>query len=123
MTYDAPITYVPAGNAVDAGVAVAAGVGVGAGVGVVDDVRVSDTGLEDIGILARETDGTAPMYLPVRVSCRVQPEPDEFINQVSVPWPMPTTPPPSVRHAPLLKLQMAKAPPEGTNSNCCQGFG
>ena len=86
MTYDAPIIYAPAGNAVDAGVAVAAGVGVGAGVGMVDDERVSDTGLEDIGILARETDGTAPMYLPVRVSCRVQLPPDAgSMAQESVP--------------------------------------
>jgi hypothetical protein len=74
-------------------------------------------------MLARETDGTAPMYLPVRVSCRVQPEPDEFTSQVSVPWPMSTTLPPSVRHAPLLTLQMVKAPPEAASLNCCQGFG
>jgi hypothetical protein len=106
-----------------AGVGVGAGVGGGAGVGVVEDMRFSDTGLEDIGVLARETDGTAPMYLPVRVSCRVQPEPDEVTSQVSVPWPISTTLPPSVRHAPLTTLQMAKAPPEGTNLNCCQGFG
>ena len=45
-----------------AGVGLGARVGVGAGVGVVEEIRVSDTGLEDIGILARETDGTAPMY-------------------------------------------------------------
>jgi hypothetical protein len=62
MTYDTPITYVPAGNAMGAGVGLGTRVGVGAGVGVVEEIRVSDTGLEDIGILARETDGTAPMY-------------------------------------------------------------
>jgi hypothetical protein len=70
---------------VGAGVGVG-GVGVGAGVGVVEDMRVSDTGLEDIGILARETDGTAPIYLPVRVSCRVHPAPGaRSMAQESVP--------------------------------------
>jgi hypothetical protein len=67
-------------------VGVGTGVGVGAGVGVVEDMRVSDTRLENIGILARETDGTAPMYLPVRVSCRVQLPPDAgSMAQVSAP--------------------------------------
>jgi hypothetical protein len=72
--------------AVGCGVEVGAEVGLGDGVGVVEDKRVSDTGLEDIGILARETDGTAPIYLPVRVSCRVQLPPDAgSMVQESVP--------------------------------------
>jgi hypothetical protein len=73
----------PAGVRFD--VWVGAGVGVGGGVGVVEDMRVSDTGLEDIGILARETDGTAPIYLPVRVSCRVHPPGARSMAQESVP--------------------------------------
>lgn len=101
------------------------GCSLGASLGSVDQPgpRLILTGVIDIGMLPRETDGTAPMYFPVRVFCSVQPEPDDVTIQLSVPWPMSTTLLPSVRHAPLSTLQMVKAPPETANLNCCQGFG
>jgi hypothetical protein len=52
------------------------------------------------------------MYIPVRVFLTVQPEPDAVISHVSVPWPISTSLPPSVKHAPSGTLQIVKLLPE-----------
>jgi hypothetical protein len=68
------------------------------------------------------TEGMAPINIPVLVFLSVQPEPEAVISQVSVPCPMSTSLPPSVRHAPSGTLQMVKSLPEAANLNSWLGF-
>src|ERR1700735_4119285 len=83
---------------------------------------VKVTAAEDMGMLPRETEGIAPMYIPVRVFFTVQPEPDAVISHVSVPWPISRSVPPSVKHAPSGTLQIVKLLPEAANLNSCDGL-
>jgi hypothetical protein len=78
--------------------------------------------LDAIGTSPRETSGITPMYLPVRVSRIDQPAPSCATAQVSVPCPISTAPPPSVRQALLATSQIVNLEPEGAKVNCCDGF-
>jgi hypothetical protein len=78
--------------------------------------------VDDIGTSPRETSGMTPIYLPVRVSWIDQPAPSCATAQVSVPCPISTTLPPSVRQAPVTTSQILKLEPEAAKVNCCDGF-